>query len=300
MAGAVAFAAPASAHHTTVNAGPKCQNADGTWQVEWRVLNSEDDLEGVLGAVETVPNIPVSGIAVGTKLPAKGHGVASGIQQLPADVTSATLKVKGHWVRNGHSVDDVDWKSDTVNKPRKKCEPTPPPSPSPSPSVSPSSSPSPSAPPSSSSPSPSTPPSSSPPAGEPGEPTPIIDGDCDSITIGLDNPANGLEIKLDYATSKGEKRSVTVAPGEKKTEKFSATEGFKVTVTVTIGEESASETVTYEKPEDCSGSGGGGEEPELPLTGAAAGGIAGGAALLLGAGAVMFVMARRRKLKFTA
>lgn len=38
----------------------------------------------------------------------------------------------------------------------------------------------------------------------------------------------------------------------------------------------------------------------LPVTGAAAGGIAGGAAVLLAAGGVLFVMARRRKLKFTA
>jgi hypothetical protein len=38
----------------------------------------------------------------------------------------------------------------------------------------------------------------------------------------------------------------------------------------------------------------------LPVTGAAAGGIAGGAAVLLAAGGVLFVMARRRKVKFTA
>jgi hypothetical protein len=38
----------------------------------------------------------------------------------------------------------------------------------------------------------------------------------------------------------------------------------------------------------------------LPVTGAAAGGIAGGAAVLLVAGGVLFVMARRRKVKFTA
>lgn len=298
MAGAVAFAAPASAHHTIVNVGPKCQNADGTWQVEWRVRNSEDDLEGELQAVETVPNIPVPGIAVGSKLPKSGDGVLTGIQQLPADVTSSTLKVMGHWVRDGQSINDDGWKSDTINKPKKKCD-TPPPS-SPPPSSPPPSSPPPSSPPPSSPPaSPSVTPSSTPPAGEPGEPTPIVDGDCDSLTLGLDNPADGVEIKLDFATSKGEKRSLTIAPGEKKSEKFSATTGFKVTITITVGEESANEVVTYEQPENCGGNGGG-DEPTLPLTGAAAGGIAGGAALLLGAGAVLFLMARRRKVKFTA
>jgi LPXTG-motif cell wall-anchored protein len=47
--------------------------------------------------------------------------------------------------------------------------------------------------------------------------------------------------------------------------------------------------------EDTNGSGGG-----LPVTGAAAGTIAGAAALLLVVGAVLFVMSRRRKVKFTA
>jgi LPXTG-motif cell wall-anchored protein len=99
-------------------------------------------------------------------------------------------------------------------------------------------------------------------------------------------------------SSKGEKRTLTVKPGEKKSEKFSATPGFTLTITAEGVE--GSETIEYERPEDCDSSGGGAGEPELPLTGAAAGGIAGGAALLLAAGAFLFVMARRRKVKFTA
>jgi LPXTG-motif cell wall-anchored protein len=47
--------------------------------------------------------------------------------------------------------------------------------------------------------------------------------------------------------------------------------------------------------EDTGGSGGG-----LPVTGAAAGTLAGAAALLLIVGAVLFVMSRRRRVKFTA
>jgi hypothetical protein len=46
--------------------------------------------------------------------------------------------------------------------------------------------------------------------------------------------------------------------------------------------------------------GGGASGGGLPVTGAAAGSIAGGAALLLAIGGVLFVMARRRKVKFTA
>ncbi|WP_433369261.1 hypothetical protein ACQPZX_43155 [Actinoplanes sp. CA-142083] len=136
--------------------------------------------------------------------------------------------------------------------------------------------------------------------GQPGEAQPILEEDCTTITIGLDNPADGVDYKLHYKTSKGEVRDLVVKPGEKKSEKFSATEGFSIELTVTASwqGETASETVTidYEKPDNCSGGSGGG----LPVTGAAAGGIAGGAAALLAIGAVLFVLARRRKVRFTA
>lgn len=47
-------------------------------------------------------------------------------------------------------------------------------------------------------------------------------------------------------------------------------------------------------------SGDGGGDGELPLTGSAAAGVAGGAFLLLVAGAVLYILARRRKVNFTA
>jgi membrane anchored protein len=130
-----------------------------------------------------------------------------------------------------------------------------------------------------------------------GQPTPTFEEDCTTMTIGLDNPANGKTVTLDFKTSKGETRTTVVKPGENKSEKFSAVPGFTVTVTPTGWDGHGTETIKYEKPADCdtSGSGGG-----LPVTGAAAGTIAGGAALLLAIGAVMFVVSRRRKVKFTA
>jgi len=136
---------------------------------------------------------------------------------------------------------------------------------------------------------------------EPGEFKPIVKMDCDTITIGMDNPKDGLEWTMGFETSKGEKRQITVAPGEKKTEMFSAKEGFKVKVTLTVtfeGKKYSDWTdIDYVKPADCDSSGNAGG---LPVTGAAAGGIAGGAAVLLAIGVVLFVMARRRKVKFTA
>ena len=54
---------------------------------------------------------------------------------------------------------------------------------------------------------------------------------------------------------------------------------------------------SYQRPPGCDTGGTGGG---LPITGAAAGSIAAGAGLLLGLGAALFVIARRRKVKFTA
>jgi LPXTG-motif cell wall-anchored protein len=121
--------------------------------------------------------------------------------------------------------------------------------------------------------------------------------DCTTLTIGLDNPANGVDITLHFKTSKGEKRTTLISKGQKKTEKFSATPGFTITVSADGIDNGGSETIAYKKPAGCSGNGSGGG---LPVTGAAAGTIAGGAALLLIVGGVLFVMARRRKVKFTA
>ncbi|MET0425965.1 MAG: LPXTG cell wall anchor domain-containing protein, partial [Actinoplanes sp.] len=80
-----------------------------------------------------------------------------------------------------------------------------------------------------------------------------------------------------------------------------ATDGMTVTATPE-GYEGEDATITYHQPEDCdtAGAGGGEDEPTLPLTGAAAGSIAVGAVVLLGAGIALFVVARRRKVKFTA
>ena len=303
LTGAVAFASPAGAHHPIVSVGSRCQFEDGSWQVTWHVLNSERDVPGKIRELVSEPNVPIDGLAVGTEFPVRSGGVVRGTQHLEAGVESATLKIKGEWVRDGQTITNDDFHPDaigTVSKPKKKCDETPSsPSPSPSsPSPSPSESPSPS--PSSPSPSPSTSPSATPtpsvPAEEPGIPTPIIDGDCTTMTLGMDNPSDGVPLTLEFKTSKGEVRTLEIAPGEKKSEKFSATEGFTVTITLTAEGESVSETVEFEQPDDCEAGSGGG----LPVTGAAAGSIAGGAAALLALGGVLFFVARRRKVKFTA
>jgi LPXTG-motif cell wall-anchored protein len=295
LAGAVALVSPASAHHPIVEPVTACKNHDGTWHVKWKVTNSEWDLEGVITEVATEPaNSPVAGIAPGVTLPKAGHGAVYGVQQLPADAYQAKLSVKGHWVRNGQNIDA--WNSGSKNKPHKKCEGdhTTPPTTAPPTTTPPTTEPT---------TAPTTPPTSAPttptatPTAPADVPRQILESDCTTITVGLENPADGKTITLHFTTSKGEERTTVIAPGETKTEKFSATPGFTVTVTPENYDGAVTETIAYEQPEGCDTSGNGGG---LPVTGAAAGTIAGGAGLLLAVGAVLFVIARRRKVKFTA
>ena len=275
MAGAVAFAAPAMATHPTVTGTADCVAKDG-WKVTWTVTN-DWEVEGevrdvILSKPEGAKLIEGGQIVIGATLKRKSENPKLVSEQLvPANELKAKLRVSVKFPNHTGGGEQV------IPRPEKVCdEPEDNPTPGPSGSTGP----------------------SQPPVV--GDAEPIIKMDCDTLTFGLDNPADGDEIKLTLTTSKGETRKLTVKPGEQKVEKFSATPGFVLTVKDEASGESFE--LPYTQPADCSGSGsgGGGEEPELPLTGAAAGGIAGGAALLLAAGAFLFVMARRRKVKFTA
>jgi LPXTG-motif cell wall-anchored protein len=114
--------------------------------------------------------------------------------------------------------------------------------------------------------------------------------------------------------------SVLVAPGTKVSLGFTATwpDGVKYTVPVKtvdtegVCKESPSPSPSESEspsPSPSGGTGGGGESPSpsrsaappaLPVTGAQTGLYAGGAVVLLGAGAGLFVLARRRRIKFEA
>ncbi|MGX6604123.1 hypothetical protein ACWKSP_18610 [Micromonosporaceae bacterium Da 78-11] len=334
LAGAVAIAAPASAHYPSVSGSAPCVTGDN-WKIDWSVGNDY----GLDATVDTITvkdqdgkELALTGdiAADGKVVPPKSdndpalqvHGATA---VTSASVKKATLTVILKWTdgykndgkptgdRNDHNAVPL---TTTVEKPTKACDK---PSPSPSVSVSTSTSASPSASASvSTSPSASvstsasatpTPTTTTPElpvptpstTDEPAEFTPIVEMDCTTITIGMDNPADGIEWVMGFDTPKGEKREITVKPGEKKVEKFSATAGFtvKVTLSVTVDGKTYSDfaTVPYTQPTDCDTSGEGGG---LPVTGAAAGGIAGGAVALLALGGVLFFLARRRKVKFTA
>jgi LPXTG-motif cell wall-anchored protein len=325
-----AMAVPALACHTPINAVSACVNADKTWVVTWKVSNSESNSPGTITGVQALPSadtISFTGISAGDQLPSSRDGSLTGVQTLSADADSASIKISAHWDLGRRSADS-DIASYPVNKPRQKCDSTPPTKPPTAPPTAPPTSPTNTpptkvttppegtTPPATETTAPPTtgttaPPTTTPPAATPtpslpvptesvpAEAKPILTMDCDSITIGLDNPAEGVTYKLHFKPSTGAERDLTIAPGEKKSETFAATTGFKVavTVTTTIGGQSYSETETidYVKPATCTSGGGG-----LPLTGAASSTMAGGAVVVLAAGWAIFYLARRRKVKFTA
>jgi LPXTG-motif cell wall-anchored protein len=135
---------------------------------------------------------------------------------------------------------------------------------------------------------------------KPGEPSGSYLSTCDELIFEVSNPADGETVTITFTPNKGEAKTLTVEPGKTGTVSFPAQEGLKVTPSAEGMDET--EPIAWEKPEDCDtpGQGGGGDEPELPLTGAATGGIIAGAAVLLAAGVALFVVARRRKIRFTA
>jgi hypothetical protein len=287
LAGAVAFAAPASAHYTELAGKTACLD-DGGWSVDWTLTPKKAPIDGTIVKVdESASGSALKNIKEGATVPTGGTITDS--QSFGKDVTEVTLTVKVIWVYEKSADAEAiaanlpakgdNWKpgddkkvikyevTATVKAPE-DCK--------------------------------------QPPAEQA---SPILKQDCDSMTIGLHNPENGEKIVLRLQPSVGDKRILVAKPGEDTTTTF---EGVKpgFTVTVSIKGVEGSETVPYTQPKNCTtgGSAGGGEENGgggesgggLPVTGAAAGSIAGGAAVLLIAGGAMFALARRRKVKFTA
>lgn len=136
---------------------------------------------------------------------------------------------------------------------------------------------------------------------QPASPEVSYESTCDELIVEFDNPQDGADFTATVTPSQGEAQTVTVATGETATVKFPAAEGLTVTISVE-GQDDV--TVAWEKPEDCEapgeGGGDGDDKDTLPVTGAQAGAIAGGAALLLAAGVGIFLLARRRRITFTA
>ncbi|MEV4659604.1 cell wall anchor protein [Micromonospora sp. NPDC049301] len=128
-------------------------------------------------------------------------------------------------------------------------------------------------------------------------PAVTTDADCKNFALTVTNPEGGLPVKATFTY--GDKTETrTVAAGGSETVTFKA--GKTKAALVALPDLDLELEAIYTPEKDCGGGGAGGEEPGLPVTGAAAGGIAAGAVALLIAGAVLFVIARRRRVTFTA
>ncbi|HTF06619.1 MAG TPA: LPXTG cell wall anchor domain-containing protein [Asanoa sp.] len=119
LAAAVVLGSPASAHHPEVSGTASC--VEGKWQVDWTVVNSEKDLAGDITGVNFTPTATSDTVKVGAALPAYTgpDAVLRTTQTLDITVTSATLSVDAHWVRNDKNINAT--KSATVTVPKGGC-----------------------------------------------------------------------------------------------------------------------------------------------------------------------------------
>ncbi|MEU7901910.1 cell wall anchor protein [Actinoplanes sp. NPDC049118] len=134
-------------------------------------------------------------------------------------------------------------------------------------------------------------------------PSVVVENDCETVTITVENPegVTPATAKITYGDST---KTVTVAAGKSEKVSFQIGDaGFATVEFAGLDVEPIKATLADADCESDGGSGSGGgdsDEPTLPVTGPVAGGIAAGAAVLLIAGGVLFFLARRRKITFTA
>jgi len=112
--------------------------------------------------------------------------------------------------------------------------------------------------------------------------------DCNELKITVTNPADGKDANVAVAVGTTEKKAVTLKPGEKVIVEIGRVDNLVAKVTIN---EKTTE-VKYQLPTNCGAT--------LPVTGTNTALVAGGAAVLLSSGAGLFVVARRRRIRFTA
>ncbi|MDT5040495.1 MAG: hypothetical protein QOE51_1480, partial [Actinoplanes sp.] len=133
MAGAVALAAPASAHHTDLSLTSSCIDTKNNWVLTWSLQNSESDLTANLDKVTALPleRGKITGIVEDATLPKSGDGPLVGVQTLRPRVRYASLSVTSHWLRpqtDGPPKNITFVSKGEAQRPTQKCELTPTPS----------------------------------------------------------------------------------------------------------------------------------------------------------------------------
>ncbi|MCU7723656.1 LPXTG cell wall anchor domain-containing protein [Actinoplanes sp. KI2] len=129
-------------------------------------------------------------------------------------------------------------------------------------------------------------------------PTVALVNDCTTVTVTVTNPKGVVpaEATITYGD---QTKKLTVAAGSSEKATFDAGTATYATIKI-AGLDKEIKAALKELVCATPTTGGGAGGPVLPITGAAAGTIAGVAALLLAVGGVLFFLARRRKVNFTA
>lgn len=330
LIGAVTLASPASAHHSEVTGVPECDTSTGEWVVTWTVNSyapPSAPMYKLVDVVVTPDESTVSNIVEteGDNFPHPTNTPLVGQQRLPGDATSASLAVRAEW-SNGYAEEGLktgnvtfegtcakpvgqveandastcDELVVTVTNPKDGAKAT----------VTVTTS-----------------------AGEtetfdlePGADQAVsfpasegltyqvtVDGkevasgqwdnpgdcdrkpsiasqpDCESLTIEITNP---FDEAIDATVTSGDvTETVTVEPGQTAEVTIDAEAG--TVATVTAGD--LTQEIAWTEPEDCDGGGGG-----LPVTGSSTGIVIGAALALLALGGGLFLVARRRRVTFTA
>lgn len=332
LIGAVFLASPASAHHTTVEGAPYCDTSTGEWVVTWTVNSyapAEAPTYRLIDVVLTPEGSTVSNIVKteGEGFPHQSGAPLTGEQRLPGDATSASLSVRAQWSNGWEEKDlrtgEVTFEG-TCEKPvgevaathASTCDELVVTATNPEDGV-------------------ATTVTVTTSAGgteefdlEPGADHSvsfpaaedltfevIVDGtviasgawenpgdcvveipvaaqsDCDSLTIEVTNPLEDEAIEATI-TSGEVTETLTVEPGQTGEVTIDAEEG--TVATVTIGDDSTE--IAWTEPAGCDDGSGGG----LPVTGSSTGIVIGAALALLAVGGGLFLLARRRRITFTA
>jgi LPXTG-motif cell wall-anchored protein len=338
LVGAVVLASPASAHHSEVKGVPVCDTETGEWVVTWTVTSIAPPRVTAyrLLEVQVKPDRPVSNITATVDdedFPYDAKSPLVGEQRVPGDATSASLGVRAEWNVTGYTELRTVWGEVTFGGP---CEvETPPPGPAVSDvptcddltvvvtnpadgapvtvtvttsagdevteEVAPGDDFTPTFPAEEGLTYKVTVDGEELGAGEWQQPedceepevvkVPIASRpDCDTLTVEVTNPLEDQAIEATLSDG-DQTETLTIEPGDTGEATFDAEEG--TVVTVTIGDQS--EEVAWTEPADCDGAGGG-----LPVTGASTGLVAGAALALLALGGGLFLVARRRRITFTA
>jgi hypothetical protein len=247
-AAALAFASPASAHHTAVEGAPVCDTETGEWVVAWTVRSQDTPPRATQFKLVEIEADPDTAIEWATD-PGVFQSIDDpfvGEQRLPGDATEATLAVRGAW-NNGFEEEKRRKGKVPLEGP---CE---------------------------------QPPGESAPSAEF---TTSCEGDVTVLLTNGDEATAPATLTVTGTDGLSEER--TLQPGEDDTVDVPAANAGEVTVTEG---DTVVATGKRDVPANCGG---------LPVTGANVAAAAGTAGGLVAIGAVLFLVARRRRIQFTA